>query len=78
MATLRTLRVPTDPLRIPLLCLTQQLQNQGVQALLWLNVQNAVQRSKMLEMRGTSITLEAKHAISDSLVPAFGKLVAFY
>lgn len=57
--------VPTDHLRIPLLS----------QALLWLN---AVQESKMLEMGGTRITLEAKHAISDSLVPALGKLVGFY
>lgn len=60
--------VPTDHLRISLLS----------QALLWLNVQNVVQESKMLEMGGTRITLEAKHAISDSLVPAFGKLVSFY
>lgn len=65
-------------LRIPLLCLRQQLQNQGVEVLLWLNVQDAVQASKMLEMGSMSITLEAKHAIPDSMVPVFGKLVGFY
>lgn len=57
--------------------LRQQSQNQGVQALLW-HVHDAVQAAKMLEMGGTSIALEAKHAIADSLVPAFGKLVGFY
>jgi len=62
--------VPSDPLRVLLLCPRWWPQNQGVQALLHLSVWDAEPASQMHGVGGRNINLMAKCALPKSLIPA--------